>query len=174
MEARTVAPVEAVPLSLEALYEAYGDMIYRLALQRTRNRADAEDVLQDVFFRCLRRAPVFESREHQKAWLIRVALNSSKTLLGSAFMRHRADESALELLPAGTEPEVSAVYEQVLKLPEKQRIAIHLFYYEGYGVADIATLMNCPESTVKSHLRRARLRLKEALKEEVEGGDWDV
>lgn len=169
----TASP-EAVPLSLEALYEAYGDMIYRLALQRTRNRADAEDVLQDVFFRCLRRAPVFESREHQKAWLIRVALNSSKTLLGSAFLRHRADESALELLPAGTEPEVSAVYEQVLNLPEKQRIAIHLFYYEGYGVADIASLMNCPESTVKSHLRRARLRLKEALKEEVEGGDWDV
>lgn len=174
MEVRTVAPLEAVPLSLEALYEVYGDMIYRLALQRTRNRADAEDVLQDVFFRCLRRAPVFESREHQKAWLIRVTLNSSKTLLSSAFMRHRADESALEFLPADTEPEVSAVYEQVLNLPEKQRIAIHLFYYEGYGVADIATLMNCPESTVKSHLRRARLRLKEALKEEVEGGDWDV
>lgn len=50
METRTIPPSEAVPLSLEALYAAYGDMIYRLALQRTRNRADAEDVLQDVFF----------------------------------------------------------------------------------------------------------------------------
>ena len=106
METRTIPPSEAVPLSLEALYAAYGDMIYRLALQRTRNRADAEDVLQDVFFRCLRRAPEFESREHQKAWLIRAALNSSNSLLSSAFRRHRADESALELLPGDTAPEI--------------------------------------------------------------------
>ena len=164
METRTIPPSEAVPLSLEALYAAYGDMIYRLALQRTRNRADAEDVLQDVFFRCLRRAPEFESREHQKAWLIRAALNSSNSLLSSAFRRHRADESALELLPGDTAPEVSEVYEQVLKLPEKLSIAIHLFYYENYGVSAIASLMDCPESTVKSHLFRARARLKEALK----------
>ena len=71
--------------------------------------------------------PVFRDVEHEKAWLIRAALNSSNSLLSSAFRRHRADESALELLPGDTAPEVSEVYEQVLKLPEKQRIAIHLF-----------------------------------------------
>ena len=75
---------EPVPLDLGALYAAYADMIFRLALVRTRNRADAEDVLQDVFFRCLRRKPVFQDESHQKAWLITAAINSSKRLMNSA------------------------------------------------------------------------------------------
>ena len=64
-----------VPLDLEELYRAYADMIYRLALVRTRNRADAEDVLQEVFFRCLRRKPAFADENHQKA--IRQALKAT-------------------------------------------------------------------------------------------------
>lgn len=156
--------IPAVPLSLEELYAAYSATVYRLALQRTKNKADAEDVLQDVFFRCLRRSPQFESREHQKAWLLRATLNSSKSLLSSAFNRHRADDSPLELLPADSPAEEYGVYEAVLQLPTKQRLAVHLHYYEGYGVEQIAKIMDCPVSTVKSHLFRARAALKVSLK----------
>ena len=155
----------AVPLDLGALYEAYADMIYRLALVRTRNRADAEDVLQDVFFRCLRRQPRFRDREHQKAWLITAAINSSKSLLGRADRRHGVGPEALEFMSTEDDTDAS-VYNAVMQLPDKYRTAVHLFYYEGYSVEEIGKMTDTNPSTVKSHLHRAREALRGMLKED--------
>lgn len=160
---------EPVNNNLDALFETYGDMVYRLALVRTKNVADAEDVVQEVFLRCLKHNPVFQSAEHQKAWLIKVALNCSKTLLGSAFRRHSVPEDAMGELSSEDETPDSTVYDAVLKLPEKYRTAIHLYYYEDYSVKEIAAAMRATESTVKSWLHRARGMLKEML-----GGDYEV
>ena len=160
---------EPVNNNLDVLFETYGDMIYRLALVRTKNVADAEDVVQEVFLRCLKNNPVFQSAEHQKAWLIKVTLNCSKTLLGSAFRRHSVPEDAMGELSSEDETPDSTVYDAVLKLPEKYRTAIHLYYYEDYSVREIATVMRATESTVKSWLHRARGMLKETL-----GGDYEV
>ena len=154
-----------VPLELDALYEAYADMIYRLALVRTRNRADAEDVLQDVFFRCLRRQPNFRDEEHQKAWLITAAINSSKSLLTTADRRHGAGSEPLETLSSEDDTDDS-VYAAVMELPEKYRTAVHLFYYEGYSVEEIGRMTDTNPSTVKSHLHRAREALRRVLKED--------
>jgi len=155
----------AIPLELDALYAAYADMVYRLALLRTRSRADAEDVAQEVFFRCLRRQPVFASAEHQKAWLLTVTVNCSKNLLTSAFRRHTVGEESLAGLAAqpGSDP---WVWELVASLPEKYKTAIHLHYYEGYSVAEIARITASNESTVKSRLHRGRAMLKEKMTEE--------
>ena len=161
--------IEPVNNNLDALFETYGDMVYRLALVRTRSVADAEDVVQEVFLRCLKNNPVFESAEHQKAWLLKVALNCSKTLLGSAFRRHSVPEDAMGELVSEDDTPDSTVYDAVLKLPEKYRTAIHLYYYEDYSVKEIATIMRTTESTVKSWLHRARGMLKETL-----GGEYDV
>ena len=158
-------PGITVPLDLDALYEAYADMIYRLALVRTRNRADAEDVLQDVFFRCLRRQPRFRDREHQKAWLITAAINSSKSLLTSADRRHGAGAESLEFLSTEDDTDTT-VYTAVMGLPEKYRTAVHLFYYEGYSVEEIGKMTDTKPSTVKSHLHRAREALRKVLKED--------
>ena len=166
MEERVIPTANSpIPLELGALYEAYADMIYRLALVRTRNRADAEDVLQDVFFRCLRRQPVFRDEEHQKAWLITAAINSSKSLLSRADRRHGAGAEALEFL--STEDDTDAtVYNAVMQLPDKYRTAVHLFYYEGYSVEEIGRMTETKPSTVKSHLHRARETLRKVLKED--------
>ena len=160
---------EPVNNDLDALFRTYGDMVYRLALVRTRSTADAEDVVQEVFLRCLKHNPVFLSAEHQKAWLIKVAVNCSKTLLGSAFRRHSVPEDAAGELVSEDESPDSTVYDAVVKLPEKYRTAIHLYYYEDYSVKEIATAMRTTESTVKSWLHRARGMLKETL-----GGEFDV
>ena len=160
---------EPVNNNLDVLFETYGDMIYRLALVRTKNAADAEDVVQEVFLRCLKSNPVFQSAEHQKAWLIKVTLNCSKTLLGSAFRRHSVPEDAMGELSSEDETPDSTVYDAVLKLPEKYRTAIHLYYYEDYSVREIASATRATESTVKSWLHRARGMLKETL-----GGDYEV
>lgn len=154
---------------LDALFATYGDMIYRLALVRTRSAADAEDVVQEVFLRCLKNNPSFESAEHQKAWLLKVTLNCSKSLLGSAFRRHSVPENAMGELPVEAEETDSTVNDAVSRLPEKYRTAIHLYYYESYSVKEIAKIMRTTESTVKSWLHRARGMLKDAL-----GGDYEV
>ena len=154
---------------LDTLFQTYGDMIYRLALVRTRSVADAEDVVQEVFLRCLKSAPVFLSAEHQKAWLLKVTLNCSKSLLGSAFRRHSVAEDAAGQLVSEDEPADSTVYDAVMRLPEKYRTAIHLYYYEDYAVKEIAQMMRTSESTVKSWLHRARGMLKEEL-----GGEYGV
>jgi len=153
----------------DSLFVTYGDMIYRLALVRTRSAADAEDVMQEVFLRCLKSRPAFESAEHQKAWLIKVALNCSKSLLGSAFRRHAVPQDAAGELAVDAEEPDSTVYDAVLNLPEKYRTAIHLYYYESYSVKEIASMMRTTESTVKSWLHRARGMLKDAL-----GGNYEV
>ena len=153
---------------LDTLFHTYGDMVYRLALVRTRSVADAEDVVQEVFLRCLKSRPEFLSAEHQKAWLIKVAVNCSKSLTGNAFRRHIVPEEAAGQLAAEDEPTDPTVYDAVMQLPEKYRTAIHLYYYEDYAVKEIAQMMRTSESTVKSWLHRARGMLKEEL-----GGDYE-
>jgi RNA polymerase sigma-70 factor (ECF subfamily) len=160
---------EPVNNDLDALFQTYGDMVYRLALVRTRSTADAEDVVQEVFLRCLRSNPSFQNAEHQKAWLIKVTVNCSKSLLGSAFRRHSVPEDAMGELVSEDEAPDSTVYDAVMKLPEKYRTAIHLYYYEEYSVKEIAAAMRTTESTVKSWLHRARGLLKEEL-----GGEFDA
>lgn len=150
------------PMSLEALYYEYSDMLYRLALVRTRNRQDAEDAVSEAFLRCIRKNPKFENAEHQKAWLITVTINCSKSIVTSAFRRHTTTEDPTASV-CDPDRDENGVYAAVLKLPEKQRTAVHLFYYEGYSVLEIANIMASPESTVKSWLFRARQQLKEML-----------
>ena len=147
----------------DALFAAYADMVYRLAFLRTKSGADADDVTQEVFLRCLRNKPVWNDREHQKAWFLTVTINCTKNLLTSAWRRHTAAEvdGVLHMMERDID-----VYGAVLALPEKYRTVIHLFYYEGYRVEEIAKLMNTGANTVKSHLFRARGMLREQLKGE--------
>lgn len=155
------APIPAE--DADALFAAYADMVYRLAFLRTKSGADADDVTQDVFLRCLRRKPDWNDREHQKAWFLKVTINCTKTLLSSAWRRHTAPEAdgVLQMMERDTD-----VYAAVLALPEKYRTVVHLHYYEGYSVDEIASLTQASPNTVKSHLFRARGMLREQLKGE--------
>lgn len=145
--------------------EQYADLVWRLALARTGSVCDAEDVFQEVFLRHLRHGHKLSSPEHEKAWLIRCTLQRSASLLTAA---HRRRELPLDtaLLPAGAEgvqPEDRAVYTAVLALPPKYRTAIHLHYYEGLTLAEIARAAGVREGTVKSWLSRGRAMLAQTL-----------
>lgn len=159
---KPTAPAEPVQ-GAEEIFRTYKDMVFRLAFLRTKSSADADDVTMDVFVRCIRNNPIWADREHQKAWLIRTTINCSKTLLTTAFRRHTVPERD-DILTEMTDH--TDVYSAVLALPEKYRTVIHLFYYEGYAVKEIAELMSANESTVKSWLFRARDMLREQLKGE--------
>ena len=147
--------------SAQAQIGRWGDMVWRLALARTRHIQDSEDVFQEVFARFFRHEGELDSDEHRKAWLIRCTLNCTKTLLSARWRTHLPLEEAVT---KAMEPEDRAVYQAVLALPQKYRTALHLHYYEGYSVAEIATLTGVREGTVKSWLSRGREKLAAELK----------
>ena len=146
-----------------ALARQHAPAVYRLAYVRTGSRADAEDVMQEVFLRLIRAKPVFSSQEHAKAWLLRVTSNCVSDLFRLPWRRR---EEPLEEETAVSEiPEAGGVIEAVLSLPARYRIPIHLYYYEGYTVAEIAGITGKSEGTIKSRLFRARGLLRDKLNE---------
>lgn len=148
-------------MTIDTVFDKYCDTVYRLAFARTKNRFDAEDVLQTVFLKLLKTDKTFGDEEHLKAWLLKVTVNSSKNLLTSAWMRLTEgirDDVTAEI------PENTEVYHSVATLPVKYRTVIHLYYYEGYSVNEIADILGIKEATVKTHLSRAREKLKVKLK----------
>lgn len=150
------------------LLEMYSATVYRIAYSRTRNHEDAEDITQNVFLKYVSAGKQFSSEEHRKAWLLRVAVNCTNDFVKSAHYRHRAD--AEQIPEQGGEPsyeleEKSDVERAVSSLPEKYRVAIHLFYYEDMSIKQIAEITSQRESTVRSQLTRGRDMLREILKE---------
>ena len=141
----------------------FGDMVWRLALARMASVPDAEDVFQEVFLRYFRHENDFESDEHRRAWLIRCTINRTKSALTAPWRRRGLPlEIAADL---GVREENREVYAAVLALPPKYRTVVHLHYYEGFSVAEIAAHLGCAEGTVKAQLHRARAKLKEALRD---------
>lgn len=147
-----------------ALARQFAPAVYRLAYARTGSRADAEDVMQEVFLRLLQARPVFESEAHAKAWLLRVACNCANDLFRLPWRRREVPLEDNLSAPEALEPE--GVTQAVLSLPARYRIPIHLYYYEGFSVAEIAGAMGKSEGTVKSRLFRARKLLRDKLKGE--------
>ena len=147
-----------------ALAEQYAGMLYRLAYARTGSRADAEDVMQEVFVRLLRARPEFRDEEHAKAWLLRVGARCAADVLRAPWRRREGPLD--DGLPAPEPPGEGGVVEAVLALPTQYRMAVHLYYYEELSVAEIAAVLGKSEGAVKSRLFRARALLRRYLKED--------
>lgn len=154
----------AINQRAEILLDTYGDHILRYAYTYLHNMSDAEEVLQDTLFQFLKTAPVFENAQHEKAWLLRVAANLSKNRI--AYNKLRTTDELNDELVAEQREDLSFVWEAVKALPIKYSEVIHLFYYEGYSTKQISGILNTNETTVRSHLHRGRMKLKELLKEE--------
>ena len=151
--------------AFEAAVGQYGDTIFRLAYSYLKNRADAEDVMQETLLKLYRAGEPFESPEHQRYWLVRVAVNECKKLLRSPWRRRTDPLEAAPETAVWDSPAQSELFQQVMALPTKYRAAIYLYYYEGYAVREIAALMGANPSTVQTWLMRARGQLKKNLKE---------
>ncbi|RKJ40677.1 sigma-70 family RNA polymerase sigma factor [Acutalibacter sp. 1XD8-33] len=141
----------------------YGDMVYRVALNACKNPADAEDILQTALLKLYREKSPFESPEHVRRWLIRVAVNEAKKLARSAWLRKTLPLEDYAATLEFQAPEESELFLQVMALPAKYRTPLYLYYYEGYPVREVAALCGLKESTVQTRLQRARQALKQAL-----------
>lgn len=152
---------------LEEYFKKYCPLVFRVAFAEVKSHADAEDVLQETFIKLLRYHPVFENEEHEKAWLIRTAINLSKDLLKSKWQQVTVgmdedfhEEKTYMKVPYLEEDETLW---RVLALSEKYRQPLYLFYYEDYSIKEIARALDMPEATVKTNLRRGREILKADL-----------
>ena len=157
-------------LTTEEIVERYADMVYRIAVNETGSRTDAEDVFQEVFLRLVKYRNRISTEEHLKAWLIRVTLNCARKHMGSTWNKkvvylnependNTPDENAASDY-AKIENADSPLTGAVAKLPEIYRIVIYLFYYEELSIVRIAEVLQEKESTIKSRLHRAREMLK--------------
>lgn len=142
--------------------ERYGPALQRLAYVYLKNIHDAEDAVQDVFLAYLRSTAVFSAEEQRRAWLMTVTANRCRSLLRSPRRQTEPLSEELACLPA----EESDLLRAVLALEEKYRLPIHLYYYEGYSIAEIAALLHRSAATVGSQLARGREKLKKMLEEE--------
>ena len=158
-------PVETVSISQQAaqILDTYGDTILRYAYSYLHNQSDTEEVLQDTLIQFLKTRPVFESDEHEKAWLLRGAGNLCKNRLKYNSLR-QTDELREELIAEQRE-DLSFIWDAVQALPVQYREVIHLFYREGYSTREISQILGRKEATIRSDLSRGRGKLKELLKE---------
>ena len=150
------------------LVERYKDNVFAAAFSVCRNADDAEDVVQETFLRYHTGNKQFDSEQHIRAWLLRVAVNKAKNINRSFWRRTSVPlEAYMQTLSFETH-EAESLFEQVMKLPEKYRMPLHLFYYEDYSITQISRILHKKESTIRSLLYRARNMLKETLKEGLE------
>lgn len=153
-------------LSVDEIFDQYGDRIFLAAFSICKSRADADDVVQDTLIRYDSLRKDFESEAHLRAWLLRVAINRAKDIVSSFWRKNSVEWTDSMDAPAFEEPQDSRLFEAVLRLPEKYRVVIHLFYYEDYTVDEISRILRHPRGTVKSQLSRGRMLLKNMLQEE--------
>ena len=155
-------------LSFDELYERYATDVLRVSYYYLGDRQRAEDVTQDVFVRLISTRPeLIAGRE--KAWLLKVALNRCRDLWRGAWLKKVIlGHPAFELFPADDEigriAENAALAEAVNRLPAVFKEVVLLHYYQGYGVSEIASMLDISEGTVSSRLSRARSRLQNDLK----------
>lgn len=157
------------------LLEKHGDRVFRTAFMYLKNYQDAEDVLQMTFEKYLIAKPLFKSEEHEKAWLLRVAINISKNLVTCGWkkkviyddeqLKLFADESVAQEGISDSDDNSEAVLKAVLALPKNLSVVIQLFYYEEYSVAQIADLLDISVGNVTTRLNRARKKLEKSLRE---------
>ena len=148
------------------LFDAYYDALILFANHLLNNAEAAEDVVQDTFIQYHTYKKEFDTEEHIRAWLIRVAINKAKNITRSFWHRNKCNlEEYMETLTFET-PESETLFDTVMKLPEKYRIVLHLFYYEDYTTQEISDILHLSVNNVKTRLSRRRALLKETLKEE--------
>lgn len=142
----------------EELVTRYSNMLFRICLVILGNEQDAQDAIQDTFYRYLRIQPDFSDEEHEKAWLIRVAVNVSKDM--RRFWQRHPKISMEQLEDYYASPEEGEILEELFKLPDKLKTVIYLHYIEGYQVKEIASMLRITENAVKKRLQRGREQLK--------------
>jgi RNA polymerase sigma-70 factor (ECF subfamily) len=130
--------------------DQYADTVRRICFVHLKNHRDTEDVFQEVFMKLILCDHDFKSKDHEKAWLIRVTVNACKDVLKSLFRGRTSSIEELMDEPSYQESNTYELLDAVLRLPENYRVVVYLHYYEGYSTPEIASILKKKENTVYS------------------------
>lgn len=147
---------------MERVVERYGTMLFRVCLVTLGNHADAEDAVQETLLKYLCKAPTFRDGEHEKAWLIRVAVNRCRDFLRAQKRRETYEREGFRATGNGGED--GLILEALYSLPEKFKTVLFLHYVEEYKVSEIAEMLSLTQSAVKMRLQKGRRLLEEAYR----------
>lgn len=158
--------------NIEVIIQRYKGTVFSVALSYTNNKADAEDIFQEVFIAYFKSKPQFNDEEHRKAWIIRTTINFSLKVVENTYRKRTV---ALDEMDEGSfqfeSKEENALYIALQELPEKYRIVLQLFYFEDMSIDDICKTLKLSKSNVKVQLMRGRSMMKKRLREEEEYRD---
>jgi len=143
---------------VERVVKNYGSLLYRVCYIALRNPQDAEDAVQETFFRYVERNTTFADTDHEKAWLITVASNICRNMQRFHFRHDHLNLDDIEASSEDEEPD--EVLLLIRKLPPKYHSVIHLHYMEGYSAKEIALILRISQSSVLKRLQRGRRLLK--------------
>ena len=146
----------------EYLAETYADAILRLSYTYLKSTHDAQEICQTVFVKLLTEPREFDTADHERAYILRMAANACKDLLKSPWRKRTCGLEACAEVPA-PEPEDGSLLTAVNDLPAHYRTVIYLYYYEGYQTAEIGKILGVPTATVHTRLARGRAKLRELL-----------
>lgn len=149
---------------IERIICQYGNTLYRLCLIMLKNESDAEDAVQETVIRLYQNAPSFESQEHEKAWLIRVATNQCRDFLRFRARHPQVDDTYFENIAC--ESSDSGILEALTALPDKYKLVLTLYYIEEYRIEEIAKIIGRTSSAVKMRLQKGRKLLAETYRKE--------
>ena len=144
-------------------YECYCDMVYRICMLYLKNESDARDGLQDIFLKMWEKQPVFENASHEKAWLISTTKHYCLDVLKSSWHKKRVALDINREIMSDEREQEYPVLDEILKLPQKYREVLYLYYYEEYSVKEIGIMLKRKESTIQSRLAAGRNKLKTRL-----------
>ncbi|MDB8542522.1 sigma-70 family RNA polymerase sigma factor [Turicibacter sanguinis] len=165
---------QSAQMVVERLIEDYGQDVLKIAYLYVKDQQLAEDIFQEVFYKVMKNYHKFEHLSSEKTWLIRITLNTCKDLLRTSWLRRVTTFGTLEEQNQTqyeqpfdmTQSESNnELYEMIMKLPQRYKEVILLFYYEDFSYDEMAKILNIPKGTVQSRLARGREKLKKMMEE---------
>lgn len=162
----TAIPNESPQQRLSRLVEQYQTGLLRMCYIQLHDTALAEDAVQETFIKAYKAMPAFRGDCSEKTWLMRIAVNTCRDLLHSAWFRHLDRRMTPEQLPqpiAQPDEEAIDLTLEVMRLSQKHREVILLYYYETMTVEEIAQALGIAKSTVSARLDQGRQKLRQAL-----------
>lgn len=150
-------------LEYQHIFNKYGTLLYRVVYCYCKNKSDSEDILQNTFLKLYLSDVEFDSEEHIKNWLFKTAINDTLNIKKSRWHSfvEIPNDYAMET------KEQSELYEAILKLPDKYRVVILLYYHIGYSIKEISEILKRNESTIQTQLQRGREKLKKYIEEDM-------
>lgn len=165
---------QSAQMVVERLIEDYGQDVLKIAYLYVKDQQLAEDIFQEVFYKVMKNYHKFEHLSSEKTWLIRITINTCKDLLRTSWLRRvttfgtleeqnqTQSEQPFDMTQSESNNEL---YEMIMKLPQRYKEVILLFYYEDFSYDEMAKILNIPKGTVQSRLARGREKLKKMMEE---------